>query len=95
MRELCIGMLVTEVPAGMPSPRVSDGRAEVTVVVCPSLPVVTVVYTVAWALLCASVKTGEVAPVIVDSDPLVIGPPVVCTIVVVMYVFWTIVVGAS
>lgn len=57
-------MLVTELPARMPSPRVSDGRAEVTVVVYPSLPVVTVVYTVAWVLLCASVNTVDVPLVI-------------------------------
>jgi hypothetical protein len=84
-------MLVTEVPAGMPSPRVSDGRAEVTVVVCPLLPVVTVVNTVACALLCARVNTVEVPLVILaggaPGEELVVGPPTVCTTVVVIYVF--------
>lgn len=40
---LCVGMFVTDVPAGMPSPSVRDGSDEVTVVVCPFAPVVTVV----------------------------------------------------
>ena len=91
---LCVGMLVTAVPAGMPSPIVRVGSAEVTVVVSPFVPVVTVVYTVGCALFCACVKSVDVAPVILAGKELAVGPPGVCTIVVVMYVFRTSVVGA-
>ena len=60
-------MLVTEVPAGIPSPSERVGRAAVTVVICPFAPVVTVVYTVACVVLCGSGDVVVVPVILADK----------------------------